>query len=151
MDSTSLSFSDLREERQFSALVCVVPHSIPSTGRDMLRISTVDTKSERRLVVEGKLVSPWVGELRKTWLAAARDLNRRKLVVDLANATVISPDGEQALLELMKDGAKFSCYGVLTKHMLKQLAARCQDHIQKVDPEETSSPAGQVGGKHCRK
>ena len=90
----------------------------------MLKISTINRRSERRLVVEGKLVQPWVGELRRTWRSAAADLQGRRLVIDLSNATVISQEGEEELLELMKDGAKFSCCGVLTKYVVKRLAHR---------------------------
>jgi len=91
----------------------------------MLKISTINRRSERRLVVEGKLVQPWVGELRKTWRSAGEALQGRKLVIDLSNATVISSEGENEILELMKEGAKFSCCGVLTKYVIKQLAQRC--------------------------
>ena len=92
--------------------------------RKMLKISTINRPSERRLVVEGKLVQPWVGELRRTWHSAGEDLQGRKLVIDLSDATVIGPEGEEALLELMKEGAKFSCCGVLTKYVVKRLARR---------------------------
>jgi hypothetical protein len=92
----------------------------------MLRISTIDTKLERRLVVEGKLIGPWVSELKQTWNNAGEGLEGRKLVIDLHNATLISSEGECTLYELMREGAKFSCGGVLTRHLLKKLANRCQ-------------------------
>lgn len=95
----------------------------------MLKISTLETQSERRLIVEGKLISPWLGELRKSWRTAAEDLNGRKLVVDLTHATVISAEGEETLVGLMKEGAKFSGCGVLTKHVLKAIAAKCHDKV----------------------
>ncbi|MBZ5666852.1 MAG: hypothetical protein LAO30_19880 [Acidobacteriia bacterium] len=96
----------------------------------MLKISTIDTKSERRLVVEGKLVEPWLAELRRTWSNAGEGLEGRKLVIDLHNATVISSEGESTLFELMRGGAKFSCGGVLTRHLLKRLAHRCQAPVR---------------------
>jgi hypothetical protein len=96
----------------------------------MLKISTVNRRSERRLVVEGKLVQPWVGELRTTWRSAGEGLEGRKLVIDLSNATVISREGEDALLELMKEGANFSCCGVLNKYVMRQLAHRCRSRCQ---------------------
>ena len=92
----------------------------------MFRISIVDTPTQRRLVVEGKLSGPWVAELRSTCRNAGRDLEGRKLVVDLSNLTVISQEGEDAISDLMKEGAKFSCAGVLTRHVLKRLARRCR-------------------------
>ena len=96
----------------------------------MLKISTIDTKSERRLLVEGKLVEPWVAELRRTWATAGEGLEGRKLVIDLHNATVISTEGEYALFDLLSEGAKFSCGGVLTKHLLKTLADRCHAGVR---------------------
>lgn len=91
----------------------------------MLRISTIDTRSHRKLMLEGKLVEPWLGELRRVWSRAGEDLQGRKLIVDLTNVTVISHEGEATLFELMQQGAQFSCGGVLIKHVLKQLARRC--------------------------
>lgn len=91
----------------------------------MLKISTVDTRSERRLVVEGKLVSPFTDELRKAWLQANQELNGRRIVIDVSHAVVISHEAEDVLFELMQQGARFSCVGVLTKYVLKRLAHRC--------------------------
>jgi hypothetical protein len=90
----------------------------------VLRISKIDTDHERRLVLEGKLIHPWIAELRKAWLDAAATLDSRRLVIDLKNVTVISPEGETALFDLMRNGARFFCNGVLTKHVLRRLARR---------------------------
>jgi len=92
----------------------------------MFKISIVDTRTQRTLVVEGRLSEPWVDELRTTWKNASRDLDDRKVVIDLSNLTVISREGEDAIFDLMKQGAKFSCSGILTRHVLKGLARRCQ-------------------------
>jgi hypothetical protein len=92
----------------------------------MFKISIVDTRTQRKLVVEGKLSEPWVAELGTTWRDASRDLDGRKVIIDLSSLTVISPEGEDAIFDLMKQGAKFSCAGILTRHVLKGLARRCQ-------------------------
>ena len=92
----------------------------------MFRISTVDTPAQRRLVVEGKLSGLWVAELRTTCRDAKLDLEGRRLVIDLSSLTVISREGEDAIVDLMKEGAKFSCAGVLTRHVLKRLTRRCR-------------------------
>ena len=92
----------------------------------MFRISVVDTRSERRLVVEGTLLGPWVAELRTSWRNACQERGGRKLIVDLRNLTTISREGEDAILDLIKEGAKFSCCNVLIKHVLKQLARKKQ-------------------------
>ena len=68
---------------------------------------------------------PWTAELETAWRNAREKLDGRKLIVDLANVTLISRDGENTLDLLMREGARFSCSGVLTRHVVKQLARRC--------------------------
>jgi hypothetical protein len=48
------------------------------------------------------------------------------MVIDLGNLTVISIEGEDAIFELMKDGARFSRGGVLTRHVVRQLTQKKQ-------------------------
>jgi anti-anti-sigma regulatory factor len=91
----------------------------------MLRISTIDTRLQRKLILEGKLVGPWLGELREVFRKANETLEGRKLVIDLTDVTVISCEAEGTLTEFIQEGAKLSCGRVLTKHLLKQLSRRC--------------------------
>ena len=93
----------------------------------MFRISIADTPSRRTLIVEGTLVGPWVAELGRTWRNASQDLDTRKLLIDLRNLTAISREGEDAIFDLMKEGAKFSSGGILTRHTLKQLERKQQE------------------------
>jgi len=93
----------------------------------MLRISTMDTRSQRRLVLEGKLVEPWLSELEEAFRKAGESLEGRKLVIDLTDVTVISCEAESTLSALIEQGAKFSCGGVLIKHVLKKLGRRCHE------------------------
>jgi hypothetical protein len=90
----------------------------------MFRISIADTPSRRTLLVEGTLIGPWIAELGTTWGNASQDVGRRKLVIDLTNVTVISHEGEDAIFDLMKKGANFSCSGVLMRHVLKELVRK---------------------------
>ena len=90
----------------------------------MFRISIIETGGRRRLVLEGRLVPPWTTEVERTWKEAREQLQGRKLIIDLRNVTLISREGENTLLKLMRDGAMFSCRDVLTKHVLKQLARK---------------------------
>ncbi len=92
----------------------------------MFKISIVETDGQRRLVLQGKLVPPWTAQVESAWRSAGEQLEGRKLVIDLKDVTVIGPDAENTLFKLMKDGARFACAGVLTKHVLKQLARRCR-------------------------
>ena len=90
----------------------------------MLKISVVDSRTQRRLVLEGQLIAPWVAELRAAWTRVRAELNGRDVVIELDHVMVISQEGENALLQLINEGARFRCRGVLTKHVLQQLARR---------------------------
>lgn len=90
----------------------------------MLKISILDTPSKRQLLIEGKLVGPWTTELAKVWRQAMVDLNGRALVIDVKGLTTITEDGENVLLELMKEGASFRSSGVFTKQVLKRMARK---------------------------
>jgi len=98
---------------------------------NMFKISTIDTTSQRTLVVEGTLIGSWVAELRTTWRTACQELGGRKLGIDLGNVTVISIEGEDAILDLMREGAKFSRGGILTRHVLKQLTRKKQQELSR--------------------
>jgi anti-anti-sigma regulatory factor len=96
----------------------------------MLKISILDTPDRRRLVLEGKLAAPWADELRNECRKAAAELPGRELVIELRNVTCISKDGENVLLELMKDGVRFRSSGVFTKHVMKQLASKIRRNVR---------------------
>jgi hypothetical protein len=90
----------------------------------MLRITITDGCTQRRLIVEGQLISSWASELRIACDKARSDLNDRELVIDLNHLTAINPAGDNLLLELMSAGVTFRFRGVFTKHLLAQLARR---------------------------
>jgi anti-anti-sigma regulatory factor len=90
----------------------------------MLKISTIESSSYCRLVVEGKLIAPWAAELKTACERAKAELGGRKLIVDIRNLPTIDHDGEDILFELMNDGVRVRGCGVFTKHILKQLAQR---------------------------
>ena len=96
----------------------------------MLKISIVDTKSLRRLVVEGRLVDPWAAELTSVWRKAIADSDGRNVVIYAKCLTAITEDGENVLLELMKEGARFHSSGVFTKQILKRLARKIYRNVQ---------------------
>ncbi len=90
----------------------------------MLKISIVEERKQRRLVVEGRLVAPWSDELKAACQWARSGLDGRELAIDLKNVTTISQLGENLLLELMKQGVRFRGSGVFTNEILKQVARR---------------------------
>ena len=53
----------------------------------MLKISVTDTRTQRRLILEGSLVDPWVGELRTTYVKVKEELNADiQSFIDLSTA-----------------------------------------------------------------
>ena len=99
----------------------------------MLKISIIEGHTERRLIVEGKLVGPWAAELRSTCENVNTDLFGRKLVIDMRHLTAISQEGENVLFELIQKGVKFRCHGVFTKHILKQVTRRAIENPGKAE------------------
>jgi hypothetical protein len=89
----------------------------------MLKITVVQGRRQRRLMVEGKLIAPWAAELTSAYQTARTDLQDRELIVDLRSLTAISPEGEAVLLQLMRDKVQFLC-GVYMREVLKQLARK---------------------------
>jgi hypothetical protein len=96
----------------------------------MLKISIIDSKTQRRLVVEGKLIAPWTAELQSAWLKATTDFDDRELVIDVKGLTAITEDGENVLMEMMKAGVRFRSSGVFTKQVLKRLARSIRRNVQ---------------------
>ena len=90
----------------------------------MLKISIIENDHKRQLILEGKLVAPWSDELKNIGQEAAVDCDHRELVIDLRGVTTIGADGEDVLLALMDQGAKFRANGVFMKQVLKQIGRR---------------------------
>jgi anti-anti-sigma regulatory factor len=88
------------------------------------------------LVLEGKLVAPWVAELRRECREAEANLRGRQIVIELRNVTYISEDGQNMLLDLMKEGVRFRSSGVFTKHIMKRLACRSHKNTQEEKSEQ---------------
>lgn len=99
----------------------------------MLKITAIDKNGQRTLVLEGKLVDPWVTELERSW-AEVQPANEIKsgIIVDLKDVTVISQRGESLLFQMIGEGATLKCHrGVLTRHVLEQLKRRCKYRSRK--------------------
>ena len=89
----------------------------------MLKITVVEGPHQRSMIVEGQLIAPWAAELASAYQAARPDLGARELIVDLRNLTAIGPEGEEILLQLVRENVKFIC-GVYTREVLRQLGLR---------------------------
>ena len=90
----------------------------------MLKITTVKTNRQCRIVVEGELVSSGREELKGEWDGARVSAGYLTLIVDLRNVTMIGHEGKEVLLEMMSEGVRFICGGVHNRHVLQQLARK---------------------------
>ena len=86
----------------------------------MLKITITETPAERRWVVQGRLVGPWVSELRATWRRWGRR-DKRTCIFDLNDVTFIDKSGERLLRAMSKKGAQLTARGLYVKHVLEQL------------------------------
>lgn len=87
----------------------------------MLRITIAETATEQRWTLDGRLVGPWVGELRACWKKTHRNHSGQTCIVDLNEVTFIDKGGERLLRRMAKQGARFVASGLYVKHVLDQL------------------------------
>ena len=87
----------------------------------MLKITIMETATDRRWIVEGRLVGPWVSELRTTWKKAHRSHDKRACIIDLNDVTFIDKSGERLLRAMCKKGAQLIARGLYVKHVLEQV------------------------------
>jgi len=93
----------------------------------MLRITIAETLTEQRWTLEGRLVQPWVSELKSNWARAGTARRERKCVVDLTGVTFIDKSGERALAALFKQGAELIATGVYTQYVVHNIEKKKLD------------------------
>jgi anti-anti-sigma regulatory factor len=87
----------------------------------VLKITITETETEMRWTLQGRLVAPWVRELRKSWSAARKARDGRTCVVDLNDVTLIDEGGERLLSTMAREGAQLIAKGVFNKQFLEEL------------------------------
>ena len=86
----------------------------------MLRITVAETATEQRWTLEGRLVGPWVGELRTRWRERHRAQNGRTCTVDLSAVTFIDTRGRRLLRSMSKEATQFIATSIYIKRELDQ-------------------------------
>lgn len=87
----------------------------------MLRITKVDSPSEQRLILEGRLTEPWIADLSSHWEETRYAHPERKFVVDLRGVVRIDRAGEEVLGLMKTEGAEFLATGIRMKHLVEDL------------------------------
>jgi hypothetical protein len=93
----------------------------------MLRITIAETLTEQRWTLEGRLVEPWISELKSNWARTQAVRRERKCVVDLTGVTFIDKVGEKALAELSKGGAELIATGCYTRYVVQNIERKKSD------------------------
>jgi len=91
---------------------------------EMLKITVTNTATVERWTLHGRLVAPWLNELKTSWKVASRAIPRRRRIVNLDEVTFIDRGGERLLRSMSKQGARLVASDVYVKHVLDRLCGR---------------------------
>jgi hypothetical protein len=87
----------------------------------VLKITRIETPAEEKWILQGRLVGPWVSELRTSWKRAHKCQDKRACIIDLNEVTFLDKSGERLLRAMFKKGAQLIAAGLYVKHVLEQL------------------------------
>jgi len=89
----------------------------------MLRITFNETESGMELVLEGRIVGPWVQELERVWVETAPRLGSKKLSIDLRNVTYADASGKRVLRTIFsQSGAELVANSLGIQDLAEQVA-----------------------------
>jgi ABC-type transporter Mla MlaB component len=83
----------------------------------MLRITIHENATAQTILLEGKIVGPWVEEFSRTWHSLAPSLGSKELHLDLRGVGFVDSKGRQLLREIYrKTNASFLADSPLTQY-----------------------------------
>lgn len=116
----------LRVSRRANPLALHLQSPTAGQKEEMLKITITNTATVERWTLQGRLVAPWVDELKSSWKRARRAIRRRKYIVNLDEVTFIDKGGERMLRSMSKQGARLVASDVYIKHVLDRLRGKSQ-------------------------
>jgi hypothetical protein len=90
----------------------------------MLKITILDSASELRFRLEGKLSGPWVSELRQCWQTASSTTAGRGTVADLREVDFVDPAGQQLLTDMHQAGVRLQAVTPLIRTLVDEIVRR---------------------------
>jgi anti-anti-sigma regulatory factor len=69
-------------------------------GRHTLKITIQEQDQTIEIKLEGRVVGPWVAELRRVWGETAAQLGAKALSIDIQHVTYADAEGKQALRDI---------------------------------------------------
>jgi hypothetical protein len=104
----------------------------------MLRITINNVAQTPSLVVEGKLIGPWVKELEKLWESLLATEPSWAMVVDLTAMTFVDSEGRELLTRMRRQGAMLVSAGVLMNAIIEEI----ETEVKKEEQSWTYRPSG---------
>ena len=99
----------------------------------MLRITTHSTADSLTFQLEGRLMGPWVTELRECWRRTSCD-GKRAVHIDLRALTYVDAAGEALLADLYRQGADLFACDCQMKAIVAEIENSCiKTHWEKRD------------------
>jgi len=91
----------------------------------MLKITIKREAAVATLLLEGRLVGPWISEVQSSWETAR--IGMEQVSLDLNGVTFIDADGKALLTNLHREGANLICRGCLTRAIVAQACGESFD------------------------
>src|SRR5215831_4595427 len=88
----------------------------------MLKISVEERDNSVRLILEGRLVGPWVQELERVCQEQHAHDSSSRLSVDICGVTGMDTRGQELLRELYLQGAALTCSDVLNQYLVELMS-----------------------------
>jgi hypothetical protein len=88
----------------------------------MLKISVEEKENSLGLILEGRLVGPWVTELQRICQEHGVGGQGTRLTIDLCGLTSMDAAGQQLLQDLFHGGATLRCSDVMNQYLVELMS-----------------------------
>lgn len=95
----------------------------------MLRITIHDEPNAQTMQLEGKIIGPWVDELRRTWRDAASSRGSKQLHLDLRDVAFVDDNGKRLLRDIYRQThASFIANSPLSRYFAQEATHSNHEH-----------------------
>lgn len=106
----------------------------------VLRISVDENPGALSLIVEGRLVGPWVDELQRLCQERGAPGSGSATTIDLCGVTAMDARGQALLDDLFRRGATLRCSDVMNQYLVEQIARPAERFLELCRPCRGSQP-----------
>ncbi|MGO8790401.1 MAG: hypothetical protein ACLQVL_23875 [Terriglobia bacterium] len=91
----------------------------------MLKITIGASMNAATLILEGRLVGPWVDELERSWFTVRDSFRNQQVMIDLCEVTFVDAEGRKLLTRMYEHGARFRTSGCMAKAIVEEIILEC--------------------------